>query len=555
MAPGFKSRFARDKRGSIAIIAAFATTTLIGCAAFAIDTGSVFLESRRLQGIADLTAIAAASNLTDVNTNARATLDANPGGSALSAVVTTGVYTPSPAIPSSQRFAAGGANPNAAKVDVTGKANVYFSTVFTGARQVNVTRHATAAQAQLASFSIGTRLAAVQGGAANALLGALTGSQVSLTVMDYNGLVGAHVDLFDYVNALKTSANLQGVSYNQVLSGSIATGTALQALSNALTTEGQTGPANSVHVLAQAAGTRTQVDLSKLIDLGPYGVQDHVAGASDAKVSLTAMDMAQGVLTLANQDRQVALDFGASVPGLTNLQAWLAIGERPNNSPWMTVSQAGNVIISTAQARLYVQAQAVTGLAGLGVAPITLPVLVEAAPAQAKLSSISCPADPTAQSAGLSVMTSVGTLSIGQIQTNGLNDFKHPLNVQPAVFVQVPLVKATGSAQVNIGGGNWQTVNFSRADITGGVIKTVDTNNIAQATTASLLHNLNLQVSIVGLGLNLGPVTSAVSGTLATIAPVLDQYVDALTNLLGVKLGEADVRVGGLRCHDAALVG
>ncbi len=136
----------------------------------------------------------------------------------------------------------------------------------------------------------------------------------------------------------------------------------MQALSDALASEGQTGPASSVHVLAQAAGNRTQVDLSKLIDLGPYGVQDHVAGASDANVNLTAMDVAQGVLSLANQDRQVALDFGANVPGLTSPQAWLAIGERPNNSPWMTVSSDNSVTIATAQARLYIQAQALTGL-------------------------------------------------------------------------------------------------------------------------------------------------------------------------------------------------
>jgi uncharacterized membrane protein len=151
-------------------------------------------------------------------------------------------------------------------------------------------------------------------------------------------------------------------------------------------------------------------------------------------------------------------------------------------------------------------------------------------------------------------MTGVGTLSIGQVQTSDLNNFKQNLDVQPAVLVQVPLVKATGSAKVDIGGGAWQPVSFSHADIAAGTIKTVSTNDIAQATTTSLLKNLNLQVSIVGLGLNLSPVTSALSGTLGTISPVLDQYINALTDLLGVKLGQADVRVGGLRCHDAALV-
>jgi uncharacterized membrane protein len=546
--------FAKDRSGSIAIMAALAVTTVIGCAAFAIDTGSVYLESRRLQGVADLAAVAAARDLANANAAAQATVSANPGGAGLTPVVTTGIYTPSPSIPVAQRFVAGGTSPNAVHVDLTGKANVYFSTVFTGLKQVSVTRHATAAQAQLASFSIGSGLASVQGGAANALLSALTGSTVSLSVMNYNGLVGANVNLLDYVKALQTNANLQGVTYNQVLSGQIGTGTALQALSDALTSEGQSGPASSVHVLAQAAGTTTKVDLANLINLGPYGVQDHVAGASDANVSLTAMDLAQGVLSLANQDRQVALDLGASVPGLTSLQAWVAIGERPNNSPWLTVAKDNSVTISTAQARLYIQAQALTGLGILGIAPVTLPVYVELAPAQAKLASISCSADPASQSASLSVNTGVGSLSIGQIQTSNLNNFKQPMTVQPAVLLQIPLVQATGSAQVNIGGGNWQPVSFTQADVAAGTIKTVQTTNIVTATTTSLLKNLNLQVSVLGLGLNLGPITSALSGTLGTIAPVLDQYVDALTDLLGVKLGTADVRMNGLRCHDAALV-
>ncbi len=42
--------FAKDRSGSIAIIAALSVTVVIGCAAFAIDTGSVYLKAAGCKG-------------------------------------------------------------------------------------------------------------------------------------------------------------------------------------------------------------------------------------------------------------------------------------------------------------------------------------------------------------------------------------------------------------------------------------------------------------------------------------------------------------------------
>ena len=53
-------RFARGERGAVAAIFALALPALAGFAALSVDVGSVYLASRKLQGVADLAAMAAA---------------------------------------------------------------------------------------------------------------------------------------------------------------------------------------------------------------------------------------------------------------------------------------------------------------------------------------------------------------------------------------------------------------------------------------------------------------------------------------------------------------
>ena len=545
---------AEDTGGSVSMMMAMSFITLLGAAALAVDVGSLFLQSRKLQGIADLAAMAAARDVGRATSAAQATAADNGWGRPLNVQVALGRYNPDPSLAPSARFQTGGANPSAARVTVRGEADLFFGRLLLNRETVTLTRRATAARADMASFSIGTRLASLQGGIANQLLSGLTGSTVSLSVMDYNALAGAKVDLFKYSDLLRLNANLEAASYDKVLGTDISTGKALRILGDLLQGSGDIQAASAARKLAVAAGDGTKIKLDALLDLGPYGTQDHVAGGSGAKIELAAQDLANALVVLAGEGRQVKLDLGASVPGVTDVDVWLAIGERPNNSPWLTVDRDGQVVVRTAQTRLYLKAQALSVLGLLGAQPITLPVLVEAASGEAKLASMECPASLSAQAATLSVRPSVGRIVIGEIDTAKLNNFKQNLTVSRAKIADLLLVKATAKADVQIGGQSWKTARFTRADIQAGTIKTVATDDIAKATVSSLLGNLDLDVDILGIGLGLGPITSALSGTLGAIAGPLDGVLNALTGLLGVRLGEADVQLNGLRCRDAALV-
>lgn len=553
----FWEQFVESRRGAISILAASTIVIAVGFAALAADLGSVFLQTRQLQGIADLAAVSAANDLSDAQAAAEATANANGWKGRVTVNVATGVYTPDPSLAVNQRFTPNGGRPNAAQVTLSAPAQLFFGAVLLGKPTIPITRTATAAQAQLASFSIGSGLLALQGGIENSLLSALTGSQVQLDAMSYQALVSANINLLDYSKALQTNLNMKGATFNQVLSSHVTTGQALAAMASVLNANGQTNAGRAINQIASAAGGSIPANMQQLINLGPYGAQDHANPNSGAGIQVSALQMTNALLELAQGGHQVQLSLGTSVPGLAQTDVWLAIGQRPSNSSWLTVTDDGSNIVSTAQMRLYIQATALPAggaLGGLGVSALSVPIYVEMASAEGKLTAITCPTAGTPEQVTLAADPSVGQIALGQVDLSQLTDFTAPVTIHPANLISLPLLTATGSANVHLGGGDWQPLTFNASDIQNQTVKTVSTNNIAQATVASLLGATDLQVRVAGLNVGTGPVLSSLQSTLSTAAVPLDATLNALTSLVGVQLGQASLWVDGVRCGNAALV-
>lgn len=555
----------RDRGGAVAFLTALCMMALVGCAALAVDLGHVFLRSRQLQGVADLAALAAVQALgsTDGATPAAAasgTAALNPWPGGVQTLAVQGVYVADAATPASQRFTAGSSTPNAVKVTLRAPVALYFAGVVTGRSTLEVTRTATAARAQYAAFSIGSGLAAFDGGVANAVLSALTGSQVSLAAVDYRSLASAQVDLLRYLPALQARAGLTGMSYGQTLSASVAPPAVLNALADTLQASGQTGAAAAARSLAAASAAQAPTPLGNLLDLGPYAAQDHALDAGGAAVEVGALDLAEAALASANGGRQLSLSLNGATPGVAQLSATLAIGQRPNHSPWLTVTDGGQVVVRTTQMRLYLQAGLSPGPLALatGGALIQLPVYVEAASAQAKLQDISCPATAANQALDLSVSPSLGTLAVAQADTSALANFGVATPLQTATLLNAVLLKATAYGREDLGGGqaSWQPVHFTAADVAAGTVKSVTTSDIARATVASLLSSTTLAVQTPGGGVLLTPATVSpvLQGLLKGAAPSLDAVIAEVEAVSGARLGEADVRADGLRCHGVALV-
>ena len=530
-------RWLGDERGGVAIMTAAFAGLICVLAALAVDLGSVSLKARQIQGTADLSALAAARDLTQAETAARATASANLTD--LQALtVTRGGYVADARIRPEDRFRAGAGEPNAARVEVTAPAPLFFGRWILNRPNVTVRRTATAAipggQPQ-AMFSIGSRLASLDGGLTNALLSGLLGSNVSLTVMDYRALAGAQVNLLQFSDALAADLGVTAGDYDALLQHEVTAGRALKVLESI-------AGSDTKSVLGKL--TRTPVDARlKLKDL--IGVEaDAKQGLREAlNAEVSALDLIMASLETANGDRQVALDLGARA-GLADVDVMLAIGERPNKSPWLTITGKDEPIIRTAQARVYLKATTAQALSGL--AQVKLPVLIEVAASEARLKRINCEG---ARTVTLAVRPGVARARIGTIDEAKLKNFKAPLASSPATLVSVlGLVTVKAHADAEIADLNWQEVTFSASDISHQTTRSVRARGFINGLIVSLLQRLDVDVDVIGLGLGLGDLAKALGVLLAPLGPVLDGLVQPLLDLLGLKLGEADVRVHGVQC-------
>lgn len=508
---------------------------LCALAAISVDVASVALHARRVQGEADLAATAAAMNLDLAAEIAEATVAANDPGGVVA--VEVGAYTPDRDLPPADRFQPGG-EANAVRATVTSPVRLYFGGWLLNRSHYEVTRSATAATTggePKAAFSIGSRLARVDGGLVNAALSDLLGAQVALSVMDYRALADAHVDLPTLLDALIDDLDLTAAIYDDLLDAQVGSGAVLNTLASVLD--------GSAAAVARRLGTAADAGGGKLRLGDLLGGEGLKAGGFQASVS--ALDLASAVIEVASGDRQVEVGLDAPT-GLADVQVRVAIGERPNNSPWLTVTDTDDVIVRTAQARILLSARTSQTLSGL--TQVKLPVVVELAASEAKLSTLGC----TPHRVTLAVRPGLARAWIGEIDMGQFNDFKRPLKPRAVTLLSVAgLVRIKGYADVEIADTRWTTVVFDATDIDTRAIRTVKTTQVAQGAISSLLGRLQLDVEALGLGLGLGGLTSALMGLLSPLGPTLDAVLNPVLDLVGVKLGEADVRVNGLSCPDA----
>jgi uncharacterized membrane protein len=115
----------------------------------------------------------------------------------------------------------------------------------------------------------------------------------------------------------------------------------------------------------------------------------------------------------------------------------------------------------------------------------------------------------------------------------------------------VGLVTITGQADIEAADTGWRTVGFDAADIAGRRMKSVTSRGFTGGLVTTLIQRLDVDVRVIGLGLGLGGLTQALGVLLTPLGPVLDAVVNAVLDPLGLKFGEADVAVHGVRCPAA----
>ncbi|WPO41788.1 TadG family pilus assembly protein [Tardiphaga sp. 42S5] len=544
--------FRTDQRGNIAIMSAGGMILAVCCAALGVDIGTIAADRRKTQAATDLAAIVAASNLSNATNAAKAAVTSNNYPASALVGVELGTYTANSAVATQSRFvtpATGTAN--AARVSLQTATPLYFSHFFTGSNNFTIKTTATATTTAIASFSIGSRLASLNGGLLNSVLGSMLGTTLSLSVMDYNALLGARIDAFTFLSALATRVGLTGVTYDTLLNSNVKIGDVLAAaLSAQQATNGSGTATTALSTISQAsASVTTKIAPGKLIDAGPYA--NLIVGVKPKHgVSISLYDLLQATAGMANGTNQIATSVNLGLPGIASASLTATIGARPQGSGWIAVGTQG-VSVHTAQTRVLLSIQLIgSGSASL----VNLPVYVEVASGTATLNKVSC-GYPNVNTSSVTLGVTPGIVDawIGNVTVADLNNVTTKPNPGPAPLVNllgIPIV--TAKAHAGMGNTTPVSVNFSYSDITSQTKKTVNTTNFTSSLTGSLLGDLN--ISVLGLGLVIpglgGLVTSIISGATSSI----DQLLAATLASLGVGIGQADVWVSGIRCDGAVLV-
>lgn len=569
-------RILRDKGGNIAISTALTLPLVVGVLALGVDYGYLTLQQRTLQQTVDLSAIAAASAIDKpeqavlnyfrlngqnlgVKTEAGlltfnglvpfdpATAFTDRDGYA---TLVKGRYVADPSKPVGKRFQAGAQPYDAVNLTVTQKGNLYFAGSFSKAPELSAA--GMASQHKTAAFAIGSRAASLDGGILNALLGGLLGTTLSLKVMDYQALVSTNVNLLHVLDALAIDLNLIAGAYSQVAQAEITYGQLLKALGK---TTGVTPAVGAVLSGLEKTLNQTQVKLrlEEIVALGPLS-ENLIGQGNNLSVTATLMDILTAAATAANGSKQIAIDLANTVPGLASVKLNVAIGEPPVGTPPNAVGAPGT-IVRTAQTRVSLKV-AVDGLTALAGLKVEVPLYLELAHAEAKLADIRCYG--TARNNGsvdVDVVPGVASIGLGNVNQTAFENFGTTPRVTKATLVNALLVGIDGKADINAGNLTKKKLTFSANEINAGTVKNVSTSDTLTSLVTTLLKRLELDIKLGPLAIGTPTlVTQALADTLTLLTKPLDTVLYNLLLTLGVRIGEADVKVTALSCQNPVLV-
>lgn len=619
------------QRGAAAVMTAVALLMLIPVLALAINIGQLYYAQRDLEKQATLAALSAVqissgcvggtglpATMAAITAEVASVIAANSvdGANSVQGLL-TGING-SPAIElgriesSSGRrvfvpLPAGNAAISAVRINLSRPQPVPFINLYGGGGMLYAS--ATAQQAAVGSFSIGTGLLSLNGGIVNGLLGGLLcapgdtacqNSILGLNVVDsFTGLVNTSVSLGQLGVAV-------GLSVAD-LSNPLVLSTHTPLLSNVLDglVGALSGTANSAVIatlqsLANAASNPNEVPLGQLLGtVNGLGGDAPIINLFDLLIALGQASMAD-----PNGVTPIALPIALNVSGIANIKTFLKVLEPPQ----LGIGRAGQAEAKTAQVRLLVRIEAGGLLNGLSTIlnqvlgpvfgllggkltvvnpPLNLGIDAIVAGGAATLEQLQCPRSgvnggkPIAK---INASTATAQIQVGTF--SGSASAAPALNEQatlPIVSIKLlgggldvglgftaigvgaeppePLASITDFTVIGLPSPGMPLIY--RADgVPPAAAVTANPQTISAPTTVGINLNLTSKPSGSGLGALLTGLLSAILNTvLVALNPLLSlvnglttSLVDPLLSLLGIKVGTATVTMNAVQIGQPILV-
>jgi uncharacterized membrane protein len=526
----------RDERGAILVMSTVGVVVAVIAAALAVDLGRIAQERRDDQRVADLAALDAARDLSQMQALAEASAVRNnfPLGGGNTIVAVEGVKTDGACVPM----------PGAGTVCVTVTSDIDYA-FRPGGRPIVAT--AVAGEVPRGGFMIGSSLVTVDSSRAtilNNFVGRIIrGSAVNLSVASWQGLATGHVSL----EALRLQLANLGYTVGDtqsLLDTNITVSTLLQAMANALNAQGDVARADIVNVLRLAVTSTTNIALGQFINVA-QGAEE-MALASQVNV----LQMITAAAQVANGSNFVDVpNIGITVPGLLGTRLRLQVIEPPQ---FYFGPEGGSV--STGQVDLLVETDLNLSLNVLGLSNVTargkLPVRISAAGATGTLTDIECGAG-----AGMTV-TIDPTAFAGSATTdpNGII-VRGTVLIVPLDLVRIGVTSVVPTVDGPPVDKFWSYPSqFPPPDGT-----TTSQHAGSQPIGLQGLTTFTASsVEVLGL-VDLGLLNSIVSALINALTPLIgnvdNNVLTPLLSAFGVDIGSADVTALSMQCGQPMLLG
>lgn len=357
----------KHQHGAVTILAAAFMLTAILCIVLVVDTGRLYVEKNKLQRTADLAAVETSSRYgncatgtastyaTQSATRNNFTIDSNH-----TLQVTCGVLTVVNGLRTVVPASAGQAN-NAFQIVLTN--NTPASLIAGGyiGNRINLTATAIATRdSALAALTIRTTLLSVDSSKSallNTLFTGFLGSNVSLSLVGWQGLISTQINLFSFLDQLKVNLGLTAGGYDQVLATNVTAGQVLDAASTVLTAAGSASSDTLVAVSTLRVAAMTAPINVQLVNL--LGVQTGMP-SSGAAFTMSLFDLVQGAVELSNSSSALTATLPITIPGIATSTITMKVIQPP------IMSAIGNPELAQAsplgQNRIYVRSAQVRTL-------------------------------------------------------------------------------------------------------------------------------------------------------------------------------------------------
>ncbi|MDD2060230.1 pilus assembly protein TadG-related protein [Pseudomonas sp. GD03860] len=384
------SRFPARQRGAIGLMAALTLGMALLFLLMVVDSGRLYLEQRKLQRVADMSALEAAGQLGTCNgsgpsADALAKVGAERNGLDAAGRLVTTCGTLQTGANSLRRFSVDASRNEAIRVVVsrdvaTSVAAGVLALAKGNAIPTTITLSATAVAATprppLAQLRIRTTLATIDTRKSN-LLNALAdplGARVSLDVLGWQGLANTDINLLEYLDQLAIKANVQAGNYDELLNTNVSATQLIEAAVEVM----KNGSNKALEVASNLARLTVATSDNKVLTLADILQVSAGTPKAGLDTNLQLLQLVQGVILLSNKQNAAVVNLPVDVLGLVTASIQVKVIEPPRVSA-IGNPQTDNISVQTAQIRTMVSVNSpvIKSLAGIinAVADLAAPLV------------------------------------------------------------------------------------------------------------------------------------------------------------------------------------